>query len=128
MQLGLDIFPVELSGGGTVGVDLPDVGGAQDRRQVVGRHVFDAAVAGTDDVAAVDHVPEGDAVIQQQAPFFLDGLRDGFAGQGGDDAPEAVLGMVIEKHALRDLTEGKEPRIRISESARYSGAMGCSMC
>ncbi len=54
---GVTIFHVKQVGGRTVAENGLDVCGIQDKGDVGGHNVFDTAVGGADDVAAVDSVP-----------------------------------------------------------------------
>ncbi len=58
-------------------------------------NIFDGSVGGTDDCAACNDIPDGDAVREQQFLFFRDRNREGAVRQSGQDFPEPVLRMTV---------------------------------
>ena len=113
-RAGLLVLLIQPVGCGAVAEDGFNGGMVQNPGQVRGDRVPDGGIRGPDNFAPLDDVPQGQSVVQNQAALFLDGLRYGTAKDGGQDFPEAVLGMVIEKHPLpgfhrREAAENQHP-------------------
>lgn len=72
----------------------------RDDAQVVRHNVADAAVGRAGDGALPNGVPQRKMVAQGKRALLLHGLRRRLAGQQGEQRPEAVLRMAIEKHSL----------------------------
>lgn len=100
---------VELGGFDAVGVDGADWGGGQNLRQVGGDYAADAAVAGTLDVALGNHIPQSNAVPQEQRPLFRNGDRDRFPKQRGQHLPESVLRMAVKEIIFPGFDRGQCP-------------------
>ena len=43
----------------------------KDRRKVIGDHISDAAVGGTGNFTAADHIPQRDVIAVEKGGFFL---------------------------------------------------------
>lgn len=57
--------------------------------------------------------------------FLINTARNRNRENSGQGLPETVLRVVIEKCPSLDLTDGKEPRIRILEALSKTGGIGC---
>lgn len=106
-----------------VGVNMTDICLFQKPPEVIDLHVSDTAVAGTGNLAAGNHIPQGNIVAQQKLLPFRNGLRRLLPKEAGENLPEPILGMMVKEHGLPGLTEGKDPRIRIFESSLYTGSI-----
>lgn len=74
----------------------------------IGRnYIADTAVRRTDDFTALDDVPDGDVMIQQELFFLLDGCGNRFFCNMGKDFPESVLGMSVVKLLLTGFDRGE---------------------
>ncbi len=71
--------------------------------------VFYRAVVRADYVAAVYRVPQGYAVPLRQRLFLFDRRGRALTEQCGDERPEPVLRMPIEKHLLARLDRRQAP-------------------
>ena len=64
----------------------------------IGRnHIPDTAVTGTFDIAALDNVPDCNAIFQKKLLFFFHRYRNSFFPYACQHLPETVHGMSIEK-------------------------------
>ena len=102
-----DIALVQVIGSGPVTVDHLEGGAFQDGKKVIGNGVFDGTVAGTGDIAALNHIPEGDTIAQKKGPLFGNGLRDRLVPETGDKSQEPVAGMTVKKVHFPGFDRGK---------------------
>lgn len=65
--------------------------------QIAGHHIFDAAVAGTNNVTAGNNIPYGDSMRKEQMLLFFYGCRNRSIHQGCNHFPETILGVTVIK-------------------------------
>ena len=82
----------------------------QDMWDIRRNHITDGGVGGTDDLAALDHVPDCDAVLKQQSLLVRDGTGDRGIRQGSQNLPEAVLWVSIVELLFPRLDGGKSAK------------------
>ena len=91
---------IEPRGGGSRAEHTGNLGGRNQRGNIVCDGVFDAGIAGTRDFAGGEHVPKREAMAQQQRCLFLDGCGLLLVERESENRPEAILRVRIIKRLL----------------------------
>ena len=73
------------------------MGDRQDSIQIIGNDVFDAAVAGTFDIAGNNHIPHCDLIGQKEKLFLLDCLWNLTVKDLCEHLPKTILGVIVEE-------------------------------
>lgn len=96
-SFGQDIFVIKLACLCTVSIDGLDGAVGKHRGDICWNYIFDGGVGGADDITALNHIPDGDVVSQEQGFFLLNGFWNGAVSQGSQYLPETVLRMAVIK-------------------------------
>ena len=88
----------------------------EDVFEISGDDIADAAVAGAFDVTAVDRVPQGKMVSEDEFLLLLNCLWDRLAKKPCDERPEAVLRVAVEEILLtgfdgREASQDEDPGV-----------------
>ena len=97
MCLTFAVFFIKLECGVAVCINLLDMGDRQDSIQIIGNDVFDAAVAGTFDLAGSNHIPHCDLIGQKEKLFLLDCLWNLTVKDLCEHLPKTILGVIVEE-------------------------------
>ena len=105
----LNITMIHFPGLFSIAIDRLDRSGMKDWRKIVGNHIPDGRIGGSDDGALSDRVPCGDSVPEQKGMPFRNRHRNLFMIQCSQYFPEPVLGMSIEVHHFPGFDRWKTP-------------------
>lgn len=78
--------------------------------QIGRRYIFDTAVTGAFDVAALDDIPDGDVVTEQHGSFLLNCLRSFFFTKLRQQFPESILFMSVVEIIFPGFYRRKRPK------------------
>ena len=126
-------FAVNLCGGCTVCIDLPDRCAVQNKLNFHRHSIFDAAVTGADNITGIDAVPQSNVVCEHQCPLFLRCLWERCLQQACHQRPEAVLRMAVVKIHLagfcgRKTAKDEDTRRRIKNRPELTRNMPVFPC